>query len=60
MHTWQLHGLLLRGKNTLNRSLSFHEKRWMREHARQTAMAQGSEDGVAVEVALIGIEGFVL
>ncbi len=26
--------LLLRGKNALNRSLSFHEKRWMREHAR--------------------------
>ena len=41
--------LLLRGKNALNRSLSFHEKRWMREHARQTAMGQGgaSEDAVA-------------
>ncbi|MEY4711903.1 MAG: hypothetical protein RIS88_1353 [Pseudomonadota bacterium] len=31
--------LLLRGKNALNRSLNFHEKRVLREHARQVAMA---------------------
>jgi hypothetical protein len=43
--------LLLRGKNALNRSLNFHEKRWMREHARQTAMGQGGEGGIAVEAS---------
>ncbi len=31
--------LLLRGKNALNRSLNFHEKRVLREHARRVAMA---------------------
>jgi hypothetical protein len=30
--------LLLRGKNALNRSLNFHEKRVLREHARRVAM----------------------
>jgi hypothetical protein len=30
--------LLLRGKNALNRSLNFHEKRVLREHARRVAL----------------------
>jgi hypothetical protein len=42
--------LLLRGKSALNRSLNFHEKRWMREYARQAAMGQVSRDGGAAEV----------
>jgi hypothetical protein len=43
--------LLLRGKNALNRSLNFHEKRWMREHARQTALGQGQAGGDASAAA---------
>jgi len=39
--------LLLRGKNALNRSLNFHEKRWMRELARQTALGLGKSSGDA-------------
>ena len=39
--------LLLRGKNALNRSLNFHEKRWMRERARQTALGPGKSSGDA-------------
>lgn len=44
--------LLLRGKNALNRSLNFHEKRWMREHARQTALGQGQAGGDARAAAV--------
>jgi hypothetical protein len=37
--------LHLRGKNALNRSLNFHEKRWMRELARQTALGPRKSSG---------------
>jgi hypothetical protein len=44
--------LLLRGKNALNRSLNFHEKRWMREHARQRALGLGPAGGYASAAAV--------
>ncbi len=40
--------LLLRAKNALNRSLNFHEKRWMREQARQIALGQLEESDRAL------------